>query len=356
MFKNERQQAIVRALQESGSVRVAELAEMLKSSRATIWRDIDELGRRGVVSKVHGGATLTHPLPTGGIVQQSLELAPPQPGLVIGLQVPESLYYFGPIITGAKRACELAGAELKVGISGYQDDDIREEAAILHEAGVDGLLLTPSFAPSKVEETCRWITDLDLPVVLVERESPGLGIPGARTVSTSREAGTHAAMAHLKLLGHENVGLISVNERVEPMRRVIDGWQIACRDLGLNTELTEPPLWIADDSKELVDAIVDSGITGVLCMNDALASRLLRHFRRRGIEIPKHLSLIAFDDEIAEHLEPPLTAVSPERETVGFVAVQQALAMLSNGDPGPGRRLTIDPTLVIRESTAAPAG
>ena len=331
MLKEERLQSIVRALQEGGSARVSDLAETLASSRATIWRDLDELSRRDLVTKVHGGATLAAAQRASETSPVGFDPVPHRAGATVGFQVPASLYFFGPIIEGAKRACELAGAELMVSISGYADEDVREAVGSLLDAEVDGLLLTPTFTPRQAEQTSQWINALDRPVVLVERESLGLELPGLRAVSTTREAGSY-----------------------EALRRVIDDWQLACRDLDLNTGCEHSPVWIGDDPRELVDSIAVAGVTGVLVMNDALAARMLRELRRAGLRVPDQLSLIAYDDEIAEHLSPSLTAISPAREQVGFVAAQQLLSLLSDGDPGPGRRITIDPTLRLRDPTAPP--
>lgn len=354
MLKEQRQQSIVRVLQESGSARVSDLAHTLESSRATIWRDIDQLARRGVVTKVHGGATLVQPDRQDEDVEKGLELASPRHGLIIGFQIPESLYYFGPIVTGAKRACELAGAELVVTTSGYGLDDMYEAVEGLRDVDADGVLLTPTFTPSNTAETTRWLASSPTPVVLVERELPGLGIPQVRSVSTAREAGTFTALQHLQGLGHEHVGLVSLNDSSEPMRRVIDGWHGASRVLGLNRDTERLPVWIGQDSDEIVTGILESGVSAVLCMNDAFAAKLLRALRRAGIECPDQLSVITHDDELAEHLKPALTAISPEREMVGFLAVQQLMAMLNNGSPGPSRRIAVDPKLVIRSSTAPP--
>ena len=352
MLKEERHQRIIRALQESGSARVSDLAQKLQSSRATVWRDIDTLAKRGLVTKVHGGATLVHPSDGPALMERSLELVPPRPGLAIGFQVPESLYYFGPVISGARRACDRAGARLVVCVS--DRGDLSDAVETLIDSDVDGMLLTPDFRTDTAVETSRWIAGLDRPVVLVERISPGLDLPGVRSVTSSREAGVYAALEHLQAQGHTRVGLVTLSNRGEAMRRVIAGWRLAARDLGLNTDNDEPREWIGNEPDEVVDGIRDAEVTGVLCMNDAFAAKVVRAFRRVGIVIPDQLSMISYDDEIAEHLKPPLTAVSPERETVGFVAVQQMLALLSNGDPGPARRISIDPKLVIRESTAPP--
>lgn len=63
MLAKQRQEWILRHLQEDGAVRVAELTALLQVSDMTIRRDLDVLARRGLVDKVHGGATL-HDQPT----------------------------------------------------------------------------------------------------------------------------------------------------------------------------------------------------------------------------------------------------------------------------------------------------
>src|SRR5881628_2328768 len=52
--------AILRALQSDGSVRVADLAEVLDVSEMTVRRDLDALDARQLLRKVHGGAVARH--------------------------------------------------------------------------------------------------------------------------------------------------------------------------------------------------------------------------------------------------------------------------------------------------------
>jgi DeoR/GlpR family transcriptional regulator of sugar metabolism len=63
MLAKQRQEWILARLREDGAVRVAELTGRLQVSDMTIRRDLDVLARRGLVDKVHGGATL-HDNPT----------------------------------------------------------------------------------------------------------------------------------------------------------------------------------------------------------------------------------------------------------------------------------------------------
>ena len=58
MLARQRQERILAALRASGGVRVSDLTEQLQVSYMTIRRDLDALAERGLVEKVHGGATV----------------------------------------------------------------------------------------------------------------------------------------------------------------------------------------------------------------------------------------------------------------------------------------------------------
>jgi DeoR family transcriptional regulator of aga operon len=60
--RNRRYQAILDALQQSGSIAVEELSAKLNVSVVTIRRDLDELAQQGLLNRTHGGAVSGHPL------------------------------------------------------------------------------------------------------------------------------------------------------------------------------------------------------------------------------------------------------------------------------------------------------
>ncbi|WP_433242235.1 DeoR/GlpR family DNA-binding transcription regulator [Streptosporangium sp. CA-135522] len=61
MLAQQRQQAILERVRSSGGVRVADLVRELGVSDMTIRRDLEVLAERGLVEKVHGGATAAGP-------------------------------------------------------------------------------------------------------------------------------------------------------------------------------------------------------------------------------------------------------------------------------------------------------
>ncbi|MGZ4616264.1 MAG: DeoR/GlpR family DNA-binding transcription regulator, partial [Actinomycetes bacterium] len=58
MLAQQRQALILDQLGRSGGVRVSELVQILGVSDMTVRRDLDVLQQRGLLDKVHGGATL----------------------------------------------------------------------------------------------------------------------------------------------------------------------------------------------------------------------------------------------------------------------------------------------------------
>ncbi len=61
MLQKERQTRILSILQEKESVSIASLVDEFNCSRETIRRDMESLEKRGLITKVHGGAVLITP-------------------------------------------------------------------------------------------------------------------------------------------------------------------------------------------------------------------------------------------------------------------------------------------------------
>src|SRR3954467_12011418 len=64
MLAQQRQAAILDLVRRHGGVRVSQLVRQFGVSDMTIRRDLEALAERGLVDKVHGGATVAGPGPT----------------------------------------------------------------------------------------------------------------------------------------------------------------------------------------------------------------------------------------------------------------------------------------------------
>jgi LacI family transcriptional regulator len=94
--------------------------------------------------------------------------------------------------------------------------------------------------------------------------------------------------------------------------------------------------------------------TAVICGNDVLALGALLEAQRLGLEVPRDLSIVGFDDlELASHLQPALTTVHVPAETLWRSAAEQVLGMLR--DHAKPQGVEVEVSLVVRGSTAPPA-
>ncbi|MEQ7125385.1 substrate-binding domain-containing protein [Actinopolymorpha sp. B11F2] len=117
-----------------------------------------------------------------------------------------------------------------------------------------------------------------------------------------------------------------------------------------------PNAWLHNgaDAPTVLEELQSAQVTATLVHSDQTALALVHHARRRGWRIPEDLSVIAYDNAIAEMADPPLTAVSPPKDWVGQAAAMLLLELATSDPRAPVRHLVADPDLVARSSTAMP--
>jgi DNA-binding LacI/PurR family transcriptional regulator len=94
----------------------------------------------------------------------------------------------------------------------------------------------------------------------------------------------------------------------------------------------------------LFDAAPD--VTAVLAMSDVLALGAIAEAGRRGLSVPRDLSVIGYDDvPEAARSEPPLTTVAQPTIRKGRLAAHMIF------DRGPPRKEFLPIELVVRGST-----
>ncbi|MFH9295223.1 substrate-binding domain-containing protein [Streptomyces sp. NPDC017520] len=370
---DQRHERVLELVRERGSLRVAELAEELGMSAVTLRRDVEALAAQGLVERLHGAVVW----PTGQS-RPAPAAAPPAEGLVVGMVVPTTDYYYADVVRGARRTVEAAGARLTIGLSRYLPDEDAAQARRLLSTGADGLLLTPSWergCPERGEGL--WAAEQEVPVVLVERSAP-LGHPaaGLDRVRSDHAHGAAEAVAHLAGLGHRAIALAVQDSPTAPRLRV--GYRAAVEALGL-TPVSAAPLDEAPSRSEakrfertleyLCEAVASGNVTAAIVHSDADAIVLIPRLQARGVRVPEDLAVIAYDDEVAGLADLPLTAVAPDKHAVGAAAARLLLDRLGVTEPGgtdprageagrssaARRHLDILPSLRIRVSCGAVA-
>jgi DNA-binding LacI/PurR family transcriptional regulator len=358
MLAAERRARILRIAERDGFVRVADLVADLGVTRMTVRRDLDSLHDAGQLEKVYGGATLP-PQASGGPVEAAESTAANQ-GLRIGLLIPTPEYYFKDIAAGVREALEESAVQLSLVVTNYRREDEPVLADRLIESGVGGLLVTPTIDDTSPSSS-SWVRALPVPTIVVERDLGLTHRASTCSVRTDHEAGVLAALSHLRTLGHTRVAL-TVRHGAQASSMIRRAWAECARLLGLvegmpvleSDTVKSTPSWDSHEINMFLDAVDANDCTAVLCHNDVTALAIIQEAPARGWAIPADLSLVAYDDEIAAVTDPPLTAVSPPKRSIGAAAVEMLLERIDD-DTAPTRHLQLEPTLIARGSTVPPA-
>ncbi|MFF2777473.1 substrate-binding domain-containing protein [Streptomyces sp. NPDC058052] len=353
---------ILRLVRERESVRVTELAAALEVSVETARRDVAALAAVGRVRRLHGTVSWpTSPLNArdARLARRTVPRAPSGP--VLGMVVPVSDYYFRSVIQGARRAAADSGARLLVGVTDYTSERDRQHVATLLDAGVDGLLLAPSWALDGPDEAeAAPFAAPPVPAVLVERRIP-LGVPGSHLdrVVSDHAGGAALAVRHLAQLGHRRVALLARHTHTRPAVR--QGYLSAVRALGLpDDDLSPTPDGPGSDLDDIgadrLLALIRAGeIRAGLVHTDIDAVNLLHRLRAHGVRVPEDFALVCHNDEMAALADVPLTSVSPATFAVGEAAVRLLVRRLEEPDAAHSAVEWL-PRLVIRDSCGAAGG
>ena len=97
-----------------------------------------------------------------------------------------------------------------------------------------------------------------------------------------------------------------------------------------------------------------SPITAIFAGSDLQAFGVIEAARRLGLQVPRDLSVVGFDDlPAARWAAPPLTTVRQPLADMGRTALR-TLLRLAAGEDVDNRRVELATELVVRESTAPP--
>ncbi|GAA1987423.1 GntR family transcriptional regulator [Catenulispora subtropica] len=320
----------------------AQLAASFAVSISTVRRAVDELVAEGLVLRRQGSGTFVR--------DQRPEKVRPT---LIGVVVPHSSFYYPQVLRGVEEVRAAAGARVQLTCSDY---DQALELTMLDEmleAGVDGLLLVPTLSgPEPAGAYLRRLTGLPVPAVLMERRGGSLD-DATEHVCTHHAAGAYDGVRHLASLGHRRIGL-ALRSPSPTAAPVTAGYRQAVAELGGEPAEFESALeeWGPATADRCLRRLREAGCTAALCFGDRQAALLVSAARRAGLGVPGDLALVAYDDEIADIPDVPLTAVAPPKRLIGRTAAELLLNRLRN--PGqPPRQILLRPGLTVRTSCGA---
>ena len=274
----------------------------------------------------------------------------------VGVLIPDlNNPLFPPIVRGLEDKLAAAGY---VALIGNTDADASRERLIFEQMRarhVDGFVLATATLHDRL---LAEVAAADLPVVLMNRLSQDYSFP---SVSVDNEQGARMAISHLARLGHTRIAHIAGPQEASTGVSRLRGFREGMAAHGLEVRedlIAYAGRYTVEDgtrcARELLTA--HGGFTAVAAANDMLAVGCYTALDEAGLQCPDDISVIGFNDmPFIDRLRPPLTTVRFPHYQLGTEAAQLLLERIGERE-APVKILYLAPELIVRGSTAVPAG
>ncbi len=231
----------------------------------------------------------------------------------------------------------------------HRDDLLEHYPKMFAERCVEGIIA--------VDTPYRYRSSL--PVVSVSGHENREGVTN---IVLNHDKAASLALEHLRRLGHEKIAFIKgqvfssdTGVRWESIRNATQKMNIAVNPL-LVTQL-EGDLPSPEVGYKATKRILATGekFTAIFAFNDVSAIGAIRAVQEAGLSVPEDVSIIGFDDIFtAAYHNPALTTIRQPLIEMGKIAAQTILKHISGTfDANASEVLTVEPELVVRNSTAA---
>jgi LacI family transcriptional regulator len=224
-----------------------------------------------------------------------------------------------------------------------------DHVGLLSQRRVDGLVI--SVLDETHPATIVRLRDLEIPIVVLDRNMPGIGV--SRVLSDHR-SGMQSAVLHLLDLGHRKIALI-LGPAVRPTLERRAGFELAfsIRDLPATYSIYEGSFAVEHGSaamREILD-LADPP-TAVIAGGNQLMLGALRVISDRQLELGSELSFIGCDDvAITDLYQPPIAVIRRDNVELGRAAAELLLARMRDGSEPVDLEL---PTEFVPRSSCGP--
>ena len=225
----------------------------------------------------------------------------------------------------------------------------QEYVNVLLRKRVDGFLLVPVRSTS---EPVRQIQNQQIPVVVLDRQTPGIDVDAVRGASFD---GAYELTKFLLSLGHRHIAVLSGPVDVSTALDRVDGYRYALKDAVVDhqPELIVYGEYTVDDGYEMAQRALAMrpAPTAFFATNNFIAIGALRALREAGKRVPEDISVVGFDDLPPDwSSEPFLTVVVQPAYAIGEQATELLLERIASNKEPIYRDVVLPTQLIVRRS------
>lgn len=272
---------------------------------------------------------------------------------VIGLCFPNAhTVYPNTLAETMERIGAASGCSILHVFSRHDSDAELQRVRELLNYRVGGLILFPSLKPQR---TLDLVHAADVPMVVVDRLTDGERFD--HVVLDNRRT-MEAAAAQLIAMGHQRILFIVLSRQNRASQHRIEGLEAARGKAGVPVQIRVVE-YGEDESymEEKLVAALNSRTppTVVITSNSHQAALVLRRLRKEGIDCPRQVSLMTFDDpDWASLVTPSLSVIRQPAEDIATTAWDLLMSRMKDHTLKP-RLVALEAEIEMRNSVVPPA-
>jgi LacI family transcriptional regulator len=318
---------VSRVINQKGNVR--------DSTREAVLRAIDELN--------YSPNTAARTLAAGEATHIGLLYANP------------SAAYLSQFLVGALEGARKTGAQLV--LEACESESAGEQAETARhflQSGLDGVILPPPLSESMAVHS--EVTAAAMPMVTV-----AMGLPHEETLNVRIDdfGAAREMTSYLLKLGHRRIGFIRGHPAMTASSERFRGFAAAMKEAGLDPDTTPVEQGYFTYRSGLVAAerllAREDRPTAIFASNDDMAAAAVNIAHRRGLEVPRDVSVVGFDDTMpATTVWPELTTIRQPVADMAEAAIELLMSDLRRGNGGAPRETerVLRHELIIRDSAS----
>jgi len=247
----------------------------------------------------------------------------------IGIVVPDiSSQFYPEIVRGAEDVSNIYNYNVILCNTDLDSEKEIEYLKVLREKMVDGVIYMSN---SLEDEVISMLNNLKLPTVLVETNSKNDEYP---SVTIDNEKAAYDATTYLIKNGNKKIAYIGVSpDLVNASGIRFLGYKKALSDnkIEYDENLVQFGGLKATDGSDGMEVIINRAkIDAAFCCSDEIAIGAINTLREKGIQVPKDVDVIGFDNTyLASIYYPKLTTVEQPTYDMGSVGMRMLIKLIN---------------------------
>lgn len=330
---------------ENKNITIADVAEALGVSKTTVSRAISGKGRIGKETRSRVLAYIEELNYKPNVIAKSLAQSKTYNLCVVmpGEYDVVDLTFFQECLFGIQ---EIAGImEYDLLLSICHTNDISSLERIITNRKVDGAILMRTFVQDKQIE---FLQKKQVPFVTIGSSTYSNVIQ----IDHNHKSACKELTSIILMKNFKRIALLGGDEAYVVTQSRLRGFREAYAKMG--EEIDESLLYLNLDHHILIDKAVKEALERkvdcILCMDDAICSRVLKMLREQQVKIPQEVKLASFyNSTILENSVPAITSLSFDARELGMVACRTLLDLIEGTEVKERNLLPYE--VVLKEST-----